>query len=480
MSAKDLPEWVLKHKEKGTEIRNFNEKYYLYKIRSIRDPNLGRPKKITEKYLGRISPEGLIKPKHDRLLDSLKAVTVREFWATKYLLDSSADIIELLKRIYADCWKEVFLFSVFRLMYNSPIKNLYSHYATSYISETETLNDASLSPKAIGELLRRIGSEREKITQFLKPFVQGSEFMIIDGTHILSSSDGVDNAMPGYNSKGIFDPQIRLILIHSIDKHTPAYFRYVCGSFTDVSVVKLTVKESGAKNAVLIGDKGTYSEDNIEELEGDHLKYILPMKRDNTLINYENIESGNRQKLNGCFLFQNRHIWYDEQDVGERRVIIYLDQALKTDEERCFVLHVKDKKKKMKELYEKQYHMGTIAVITNYKRGDAEKIYSLLKGRLEIEQVLDTFKNTLKADKTYMRNDYQMEGWLFINFISLLLYYKIYALLMQKKMLHKYSPKDVLMHFSRIHKIKIGDAWMTAEIPKKSQTLMDKLGVSIT
>ncbi len=122
----------------------------------------------------------------------------------------------------------------------------------------------------------------------------------------------------------------------------------------------------------------------------------------------------------------------------------------------------------MDELYEKQHRMGTISVITDCEK-KPQKVYELLKGRLGIEQVIDTFKNTLKADRTYMRDNYQMEGWMLINFISLQLYYKTYGLLIQKKLLQKYSPKDVLMHLSRIHKLKINDKWITSEIRKNQR-----------
>ncbi|NJD77240.1 MAG: hypothetical protein FIB08_09130 [Candidatus Methanoperedens sp.] len=43
-----------------------------------------------------------------------------------------------------------------------------------------------------------------------------------------------------------------------------------------------------------------------------------------------------------------------------------------------------------------------------------------------------TFKNVLNADRSYMRDDSAMEGWMFVNFIALLLYYKVYGLLLLK------------------------------------------------
>jgi hypothetical protein len=103
-----------------------------------------------------------------------------------------------------------------------------------------------------------------------------------------------------------------------------------------------------------------------------------------------------------------------------------------------------------------------------------------LKSRTEIEVVFDTFKNTLHADRSYMGDDFSLEGWMFVNFIALLLYYKVYALLMSKDLLNNCSPKDVILHLSRVYKVKIGDEWMLSEVPKKSRLLIEKLSIEKT
>ncbi len=83
----------------------------------------------------------------------------------------------------------------------------------------------------------------------------------------------------------------------------------------------------------------------------------------------------------------------------------------------------------------------------------------------------------LNADRSYMRDDSAMEGWMFVNFISLLLYYKVYGLLVSKDALSKCSPKDVILHLSRVFNVKIGDNWVVSEVPKKTRLLIDKLGI---
>ncbi|MDG7038659.1 MAG: hypothetical protein JRN37_05835, partial [Nitrososphaerota archaeon] len=97
-----------------------------------------------------------------------------------------------------------------------------------------------------------------------------------------------------------------------------------------------------------------------------------------------------------------------------------------------------------------------------------------------VEQAFDVFKNTLSADRTYMRDDYSLEGWFLINFVALLFYYEIYNLLRDKGLLSKYSPADVLVHLSRIHKLRVKNRWVTSEIPKKSGLMAEKLGLHIT
>ena len=103
----------------------------------------------------------------------------------------------------------------------------------------------------------------------------------------------------------------------------------------------------------------------------------------------------------------------------------------------------------------------------------------MLKSRTEIEQSYDTFRNTIHADRSYMRDDYQLQGWMFINFIALMMHYRIYAMLNSKGMQRKYSPGDVLVHLERVNRLKLGDEWKTLEIPKKSRIIIDGLDIPI-
>lgn len=96
-------------------------------------------------------------------------------------------------------------------------------------------------------------------------------------THVFSYSEDVISSTPGYNSEGQYIPQINLVMIFSLKGHEPGFFRVVPGSIRDVSVFQKTIKEASIENAVIIADKGFYSEGNIAYLENEGLRYIIPM-----------------------------------------------------------------------------------------------------------------------------------------------------------------------------------------------------------
>ena len=478
----ELPEWVRRQKTKGTEVRRMaGGVYYLYKVSSVWDPAKGRARKITERYLGKLTPHGLVGPKHDRMLEMLKEVSVKEFGASSFMIELCSDVIELVRRYYPEAWEEMIVLSMIRLFHSSPLKNVVHHYGSSHLSDA--FPEANVSPRSLSTLLSSIGMRRERAVAFMKNFIGGKhhehEHAVIDLTHIFSLSEGVITATLGHNADGDHLPQVNFILILSLDKMRPSFFRLVPGSIGDVSIIAATLREAWIESAVLIGDKGFYSSRNASFLEEGKLRYVLPLKRSSSLIDYSVLRSGNKRELDGYFLFERRVVWYSERKIGDaRRVILFLDDELGAEEQKDFISHVDDGKLTIREYYRRQFSMGTIAVITNCEF-KPRRVFELLKSRVNIEQLFDTLKNTLHSDRSYMRDDAHLQGWMFINFISLLMYYRVYELLLRKELLDRHTPKDVVLHLSRVYKLRVGDRWFLSEIPKASRVLAQRLGIEL-
>ena len=64
------PQWALKHRKEGTELRLINDKYYLYAYKTVYDKANKKPKKVTGKVLGSITEKDGFKPSPKRELEA--------------------------------------------------------------------------------------------------------------------------------------------------------------------------------------------------------------------------------------------------------------------------------------------------------------------------------------------------------------------------------------------------------------------------
>ena len=160
-------------------------------------------------------------------------------------------------------------------------------------------------------------------------------------------------------------------------------------------------------------------------------------------------------------MFQDHPIFYSRYKSNGRSMFTFHNDFLKAEEEKNYLRRHEKGSAAFRNI---NGRMGTISVITNLK-ASGEIVYQMLKSRADIEQSYDTFKNTIHADRTYMRDNYQLQGWMFVNFIALMLHYRIYSILKGKDMLKRYSPEDVIEHLERVSMLKKGDEWKISEIP---------------
>ena len=463
----NYPDWVLKYKKKGTLVqKKRDDLYYAYRVHSQWNKDKKRAQLITDEFLGKITPDGFVEPKVKRIMHRFDQVSVKEYGASFLLQHISPDVILELKNNFPE-WKEIFIFACMRLLHVAPLKNVSFLYLTSYLSET--MRDAHVSPDSLGDMLRRIGIDRNSMIRFMKSIMKDDRYLAVDLTHVLSMSEGIISATLGHNSMDEYLPQVQVLFLFSLDHDSPAYFRILPGSINSVASLMTSIEESGVKRIVLVADTGFYSSSNIRDLDSSGMSYIIPMRRNSRIIDYSQL--GEKH-----FMFQDHPIFYSKYTHGNSRVYTFRNDFLKAEEEKDFLR--RNQKITESTIAKARERMGTISVMTNL-HVSGEIVYDMLKSRTDIEQSYDTFKNTIHADRSYMRDDFQLQGWMFVNFIALILHYRIYALLKSHDMLGKYSPKDLIEHLERISMLRIGNEWKMSEIPKKSKTVIEGLGIPI-
>jgi hypothetical protein len=174
------PEWAVLHRKPGTELRHINNKYYLYEVSSKYDATLKRSKKITGKLLGRITEEnGFVESSKNKLRKKaeqpviIDRLSTKEFGSQELVRQLGTRYIKALEREFGEDAKPLFIYAFFRLAEQTPIKNIPIYFTHSFLSEE--WKDIKISDKSISQLLRRVGSNREKIMNYQKHFISEGE-----------------------------------------------------------------------------------------------------------------------------------------------------------------------------------------------------------------------------------------------------------------------------------------------------------------
>lgn len=489
------PEWAVKYRTPGTELKKISDKYYLYNVTSVYDKKTKKSKKVSLGIIGRITEEkGLIPSDKQKLREKSKlAINQKESFAleygfSKWLVDTleASGILDDLKLHFPKLWQFIVLMIYSRIAHKSPLKNIPFHQQHSSISDLIDWEE-NMTDQKVSDLLYSLGSKAKSIHNLMQPKSAEKRTVLIDATDIALNSKGISLSQKGYNSDMNYNPQFVLLYLYDAITSKPIYYRLLPGNIREVSAMKNIISLCGLRNCIYIGDKGFYSETNISSLELKNMEYVIPLKRDNKLIDYSQLKE---LELSGnYFEYDNRFIFHTESTQIEKRTIeLFYDSRLKELEKTDYLKRIRTVPEKYsKEKFNtKLESMGTLALIHNTDKS-AQEIYTEYKSRGEIEQFFDHLKNTLDASTSHMQREESLNGWMFINHLSMLIVYELFELLKntplnKKHMLnHKYSIQDVIMHLQSLQKINYAkNKSIITEPNKLTKTLLSKLKISIT
>lgn len=489
------PEWAVKFRRPGTELRCINGRYCLYECRCVYDKATKRNRKITGKYLGSITEQDGFKPSKKRLMEAEmeklrageslplpepKVGEVKEYGLSWLISKTMQDINDRLRKDFPVDYERIIALAYSRLRYQSPMRDVQSDYSDSFLSSKT--GTAGLAPSQLSGFLHELGGRRDDIVKYMDYFCSGSSNIIFDGTDLLSASRLMGLPQMTKTKTGSFEKAVNMMMVYSLDFKLPSYYRLLPGNIKDVKAFKICMSESGASSAIAILDKTFPSMDNLEFLENEEIKYIASLRRSTKGLDYSAFENRTNSGLDGHFTYQGRVLWYKELTIGNRRVVMYLDEEHRIEENRDYIARVDSERYDnytIEGYHAKACQFGTIALITNTDKSP-QQLYESYKTRCEVEQAIDVFKTNLDADSSYMQSEQSLEAYTFINFIALQWYYKIRERLRDADKLSKYSPMQMVKYLSRIRSVYIDGKWTRAELTKKQADLLSEIGWNIT
>jgi len=435
-----VKEIVLLEKKKRAlplEAKTRNGKYYLYISTTVWDKKTHKRRKVS-KYIGRITRKGIIEANSIKLPPR----TIYEYANAKLLSSITKDISPALESEFPYDYQEIIAAGIIRLLQPTPLRLLKTRWEKLYLSKTFS---PSLSPKAISEKLRRIGSDWVAQRRFFDTLIQKSKFLLFDLSSLFSCSENLNLAERGHNADHLFLNQINFALMFSQDQKLPVMLKPLPGSVRDIKALKNVLGEFGFKNCTCVLDRG-FADTSLPELFSEQeMSFVLPLRRNFKLIDYA-------VEFTGRFTFSDRGINWSKSCIEGKFLYLFEDVKLRAEEETTFIGLVEGEKKTVEEFREASLRFGKIAVLSNID-ADGKDIYLLFKSREDVEQTFDVLKNELENDKTYLSNSDAVRGYFFVLFVSLYLYYRIYNILKVHDKIGRISVNELLFELSKVYAV---------------------------
>lgn len=489
------PQWALAQKKPGTELRCIRGKYYLYECSSFYDKELKKTRKKTGRYLGMITEDkGLVPPRRKQVEIENEAVShsvekgqiavpepkvgqVKEYGLSAFISGHCTDMIENLKQTMPRMWNRVLAMAYCRLRNQSPLKYIQEDFADSYLSQT--LGTEGLSPRTLTDFMKNLGKSREEILAFMRKYAGAGGNVLFDGTDILSSSAKMDFPRMSKTKLGGFAEAVNVMMAFSISRMLPVYYRLLPGNVKDITSFLTSVDEFGDTSMTIIGDKGFFSKNNIAELDKRKLKYIIALRRSTSGLDYSKFDNHSSE---GYFFYAERLIKYCTQTIDDHSVYLYYDAKHAAEEETDYLRRVDDGKHErytMETYALKAPRFGTLAVMVS-DGVSAKDAFDNYKSRCEVEQEIDVLKTDLDALTSYMQDNDRLEGWMFVNFIALHIFYMLRKQIVENNLTSKMSTREAIRILCRQRIVRLDKEWKKAEASAKDKAMLEALGVSIT
>jgi transposase len=321
--------------------------------------------------------------------------------------------------------------------------------------------DETMTASSISEMLSSLPEDSS--TNVMKKLTEKGEYVLLDSTAIFSRSENLSFLELGHNSKGMHLPQINVMMLFSSTRTMPTFVRILPGSIADVSAMANTIDMAGVERCVIVADKGFFSADNVDKLKKRHLSYIIPLRRNSSLI-------PEPEHFMGVFSYDGKPVKYWKR---ENDVYMFEDPVLKIQEEKDFLLRIQENKRSKKQYDENEINFGKLYLLSDLNE-EPERIYRLYKQREYVEYAFNVYKNDLEVDRSYLGDDHMLFSYMFLNLLSLYLHFQILNMLDGK-----YSVRDVLLILSRIKMYQMEKSEIMSEIPKKANDLVTKLKIDL-
>ena len=451
------------------------------------------------------------------------------YYGATYLFDAIGEklgITEDLRKCFPDTYKKILSVAYYLILEdNNPLCRFKKWSATHkhpYGKDIPSQRSSDLFA-SITE------SEREHFFRLQGRRRVENEYWAYDITTLSTWSNCLKQARYGCNKENDQMEQINLALLFGEQSALPFYYRKLPGNISDVKTVKNLLADLDFfeyKKIKLVMDRGFYSEENINSLFENHLKFLISVKLSlkyvKTELNKVRDEIGNWDHYNpnlNLYISTSTITWnYSQQRPykgdtieGERRVYLhlYFDKERETLEAHKFnllLLSLKEELESGKTVpeHEKQYakyfnvsetpkrgvkvvpkqeaideavkNHGYFALLTNEIKDPVEALFTYRSKDL-VEKAFGNLKERLNFRRMEVSSELSLDGKLFTEFVALIYLSYLKKMMQEKNLFQKYTLQGLLDELDIIDCYEQpGYALRFGEITKRQVELYEVLG----
>ena len=455
------------------QYKVIKNKTYAYEMTSHWDKEKKQSRSIS-KYLGPVDS------KTKEITKFVKKVSENE----KFIADfgdgyflhefiKNTEIFPILSTIFKQV-PGLFPLIIYRLSMQSPMYNCESWFEGNIISYL--FKDVNISSQRISDILAFIGQEsvqRDFFTQYNNHLGGSDRAVIIDATS-LPNQINIDFNSWG-RSDGKIEKQFKLLCVVDQLKKTPLFYRFLPGSLTDVTTLQTTILElesMGIKHSFTLLDAGYFSESNMSDLYKRKIGFLIRMPagrkiyKDIILNKIAGIEDLSNAKILGERSFFIKKLTIDLYGNNAYAYVI-LDPERKSKETKKLIYkYHNEKSDRDEEKYKLAYASCGIMMLISSKDTPSNEVVSAYYLRQSVEQIFGFSKDDLGLLPIRNHNDLTVRGYLFLQFILLIIYIQI-----REKLFGISTVEQAIINLKKL-KCKVFNERIIPAEPTKTQRLI--------
>ena len=464
--------------------KTLGDKRYAYEVTSYWDTEL-KQSRNKSKYLGAVDnntneiTQFIKKP---REVETLLLDFGNGYFLNQFIKNS--EFYPALEKSLFDYMPELLPLMAYKISTQSAMRNCQDWLNGNVLQVLH--KDTNLISQRISDILNTLGREdvqRKFFKEYLQIVGTVKKSVIIDATCMPTEINHQFNSWG--KSDGGLKSQFKLLCVVDQNTKLPLFYRFLPGNMTDISTLQTTIAELSAmgieNNSVLL-DSGYFSESNLNDLYTNSIHFITRIPNGRAIFkNNVKIHASTLDNVENIYLCGERTIFIKKLkiDLYGKRAYLYLllDPVKKAKDVQELMYEYSNLQRKTikdKESYNNDLISCGIIGLISSKSIATKEILSCYYLRQSVEQVFGFLKDDLGLLPIRQHNDATVRGYLFLQFIALIIYIKI-----REKLEQKYTVEKILMILSGLKCKVFTNQVIPAELTKEQKLILKNYDILV-